>query len=361
MLFRSSLPTKAKIAVVDSTQIAVPPPGFNVRMLRAAVRAVRFLVRYEANRPVAVLIFSSSGASFVEKCLYAAYSRLRGSRVLFFLRDGGFMVIARRSAAYRTYARQMLRASHVVLCQSASWRQFFATEIGVDVNRCAIVENWTVSRSDLAIGDERDYQRTTTLKIGYLGWIEETKGIMDLLEALRLLVSGCPVSSLELIVAGQGTALAKCERFVRANGIASNVTFLGWVSGEQKAKFLREVNIFVLPSHFEGISNAMLEAMAAGLPVVVTRVGGLPDVVQDGCDGLVVEPGDPLALRDAISTLAGDPNLRESLGRAARAKAERFDVERAVDQLLALAAPSPPIPRVADRPAGDPGPGGLSK
>jgi glycosyltransferase involved in cell wall biosynthesis len=286
-----------------------------------------------------VLIFSSSGASFVEKSLYAMYGRLRGSRVLFFLRDGAFMIHMRRSVIRRVFARYLFRASHVVLCQSARWRDFFTSEIGVPIDRCRIVENWTVTRSDLALGDERDYCATTPVKIGYLGWIEETKGVTDLLEACRLLCStdGVPV---RLMIAGRGTALTKCERFVRSNGLASNVEFLGWVSGEKKVKFFREIDVFVLPSHFEGLPNAVIEAMAAGLPVVVTRVGGLPDVVEHGKDGLIVEPKDPLALRDAMSSLLKDVGLRASLGRAARIKAERFNVERAVDQILDLAAPS---------------------
>jgi glycosyltransferase involved in cell wall biosynthesis len=336
LLLQSSLQHRARLTVVDSTQVSVPPPGFFRRLLRACWRAGTFLYRYERNRPNAVLLFSSAGFSFLEKSFYASYAHARGSQVLFFLRDGGFIVDARRSARYRRFAQRLLRINDVVLCQSEAWRTFFVRELGLPDARCAVVENWTVSRADLAIGDSRSYRRNATLRLLYLGWIEETKGIFDLLEAFRRLLANTATNAVELVLAGRGSAYQKCEEWVVANHIDSHVRFLGWVSGVEKARALKEADIFVLPSYFEGLSNSMLEAMAAGLPVVVTRVGGLPDVVRDEREGLLVDPRDITALHGALARLVLDENLRESLGRTARNTAARFEVEAAVDKLLAL-------------------------
>jgi glycosyltransferase involved in cell wall biosynthesis len=308
-----------------------------VRALRALLRSGRFLVSFERSRPHALLIFSSAGASFVEKSIYAAYGHLRGSRVLFFLRDGAFMLRARRSPAYRSAARILLRSADVVLCQTLGWREFFVAEIGIEPSRCEVVENWTIQQSDLAIGEGRSYGSGPKIRLLFLGWMEETKGILDLLAAFRFLLDEVLPVDVELILAGGGRDLDRCKDIVASAGLAG-VRFLGWISGEAKQQTLKEADIFVLPSHFEGLSNAMLEAMAAGLPVVVTRVGGLPDVIHHEVDGLLVEPRDVAGLRDALLRLIGDRSLREALGLAARAKAGTFCVERAVDQLLDLAS-----------------------
>ena len=95
--------------------------------------------------------------------------------------------------------------------------------------------------------------------------------------------------------------------------------------------------MFVLPSRSEGIPLTALEAMACGLPVVATRVGGLPEVVDDGVTGLLVAPADPAALAQAMVAIWTDPERRDRMGRAGRLRAEeRFDVRRMVAEYEAL-------------------------
>jgi glycosyltransferase involved in cell wall biosynthesis len=108
------------------------------------------------------------------------------------------------------------------------------------------------------------------------------------------------------------------------------------------------MDVFVLSSRHEGLSIALVEAMALGRPVVVTRVGGLPEVVDDGQEGLLVPPGDPAALAAGIAALLGDGDLRRRMGEAARRRARGLDVRHAVrrtEELYAeLVADRPPIP-----------------
>lgn len=337
LLMQSSLPHRAQVTVVDSTQLSVPPPGLLVRSARAGWRALTFFFLYERNGPDTVLLFSASGASFLEKSFYAKYARARGSRVMFFLRDGGFLVQARRSSTYRRLAKACLRTCDVVLCQSSTWQRFFVAEMGLPEERCAILENWTVGERELTAGRERSYVPRSPLVVLFMGWIEETKGVFDLLEAFRRVCRESAQPSAKLVFAGGGTAVTACRDWVRTNGLDEHVQFAGWVEGDEKEELLRQADVFALPSHFEGLSNAMLEAMAAGLPVAVTRVGGLPDVVEDGRQGLLVEAGDVDALHQALRRLIADPGLRETLGRQAHLTATRFGVERAVTRLLELA------------------------
>ena len=122
-----------------------------------------------------------------------------------------------------------------------------------------------------------------------------------------------------------------------AAGLGNAVTFAGWVRGEEKLALLQEAALLALPSYAEGVPIAVLEAMAAGLPVVTTPVGGIPDLIADGRNGLLVQPGDVPALASAINRLLDDPALRGAMGDLNRQQVvAEYDVPRYVDRLLAL-------------------------
>ena len=109
---------------------------------------------------------------------------------------------------------------------------------------------------------------------------------------------------------------------------------------------LAEADVFCLPSIYEGLPLAILEAMAAGLPVVATAVSGNPEAVEDGVTGLLVPPESATALADALITLLADPERRRAMGEAARARvAERFSIDRIAAEHLALLQRLVPPPR----------------
>jgi len=136
-------------------------------------------------------------------------------------------------------------------------------------------------------------------------------------------------ADLRVEVAGGGPCLEDLKRLVVELGIAERVTFLGEV--RDVPAVLARARLFVLPSRSEGIPLTVLEAMARGLPVVATRVGGLPEVVVEGKTGYLVPPADPAALAEAILTVWRDPGGGRAMGRTGRQRAEdRFNVRRMV-------------------------------
>jgi glycosyltransferase involved in cell wall biosynthesis len=123
---------------------------------------------------------------------------------------------------------------------------------------------------------------------------------------------------------------------VEQHGLEDVVRFRGWLRGEDLEAAFREADVFVLPSWAEGFPNAMIEAMAAGLAVVVTSVGNIPDIVRGGVHARVVPPRDPAALDEAILALVTDGDSRWRLAAAAHAlAASTWGVERAADDILA--------------------------
>src|SRR6266568_2964599 len=120
----------------------------------------------------------------------------------------------------------------------------------------------------------------------------------------------------------------------RALGIEDQITFTGPLPRADVIRAYGSADIFVLPSLFEPFGIVLLEAMAAGLPIVASRVGGIPEVVQDGATGLLVRPGDSRVLAEAIGRLISDPSLRSQMGEAGRLRAAAFSWERLVPRIL---------------------------
>jgi glycosyltransferase involved in cell wall biosynthesis len=109
----------------------------------------------------------------------------------------------------------------------------------------------------------------------------------------------------ELALVGEGGERARLERLVREEGVAASVRFLGPLPQAQVADWLAAADLLCLPSHSEGSPNVVVEALASGVPVVATRVGGVPDLVSDGINGLLVPPADPSSLADALDAARG--------------------------------------------------------
>ena len=133
---------------------------------------------------------------------------------------------------------------------------------------------------------------------------------------------------------------------------AGRATWLGWLERDAAGAALADADIVVLPSISEGLPVVLLEALSQGKAVVATRAGGIPEVISDGIDGVLVEPGDPGALARALARVAGDTGLRTRLGAAAAARADRLghdEVCRRLDDLYRELAPARPVAGAASR------------
>ena len=167
----------------------------------------------------------------------------------------------------------------------------------------------------------------------FVGRLAAVKGVPVLLEALQGLIADHP--GLRLTLVGDGPERAALE--ARAQGLGHHVDFVGYRSQDEVAALLREATALVLPSFAEGLPVVLMEALAARVPVVATRIAGVGELVEDGVSGLLVPPGDAAALRDALARLLADPALRARMGEAGRARVvAAFDSEREAAWLATL-------------------------
>jgi glycosyltransferase involved in cell wall biosynthesis len=183
-------------------------------------------------------------------------------------------------------------------------------QAGVEENRIRRIS----SGVDAARFDRRQNELNEVKTIGCIGVLEERKGQRFLLEAAAELKSRG--LKLEYRFAGDGSLRAELENQAKRFGIGAEARFLGFVG--DMAGFFAGVDLVAMPSLFEGLGIAALEAMAAAKPVVATRVGGLAESIIDGETGILVSPGDARALADAIGHLAVSPPLAAAMGRRGR-------------------------------------------
>ena len=332
ILLSSSFSSRLDLDLLDSTQMSNPPPGFAVRFARAAGRFVRFIRRFEQRRPDAVLLFVAVGASIVEKGAMAWYARLRGVPAIMFPRGGSVIDDCRDSALTRVWVRSSFRGARKIICQSESWQRFAIGVLGFECTNVAVIRNWTATRDLLDVGARRVAPQDPIVRLLFLGWLDREKGIFELLEACRRLVGR---QRFTLDLAGEGNSSAEVRVLVARYDLTEQVRFCGWLRGTDLLQALSEADVLVLPSWAEGLPNAMIEAMAARLAVVVTRVGAIPELITDHHSGLLVEPRDIDSLARALDEIISDRSLRENLGcEAYKIAARDFEVEAAVDRLM---------------------------
>jgi glycosyltransferase involved in cell wall biosynthesis len=145
---------------------------------------------------------------------------------------------------------------------------------------------------------------------------DEWKGLDVLLRAMALLREGD--ETVRLVLAGDGPLRSELQQLAASLHVDEQVQFIGYQSRPAVARLLNECMLFVLPSRYESLGIAVVEALACGKPVVATAVDGIPEIIEDGTNGILVEPEDARALAAAIRRLLGDADLRARLGRAGR-------------------------------------------
>jgi glycosyltransferase involved in cell wall biosynthesis len=166
----------------------------------------------------------------------------------------------------------------------------------------------------------------------FVGNIIPHKGLHVAIEALSSLATGW-----ELRVVGTGPDEARCRQTAQRLGLSGRVVFLGHKRPEEVERHLAQADVLVLPSEMEGLPYVILEAMASSLPVVASRVYGIPEAVVEGETGLLVPPGNVPALATALGRIGASAELRARLGANARRRFERdFTLERQVEAMSAL-------------------------
>jgi glycogen(starch) synthase len=288
------------------------PPGAlgAVLALRRAARAFRPDV-------IHVQCFSANG-------MYAELlTRMSGARLVVSLQGETVMDdqdIYTHSTTLRWGLRSGLRRADVVTACSGFVLDDAVRRFGLAVGAGVVIPNG-VEPAEAAVPEalELPFDRFV---LAY-GRVVAKKGFDLLVDAFARVSSAYP--DIGLVIGGDGAARGELEQQVAAAGLAARVVFPGRLSRNQVAWATAAASLFVLPSRVEPFGIVVLEAMRAGLPVVVSNRGGAPDIVRDGVEGFVVDPTDTAGLSARIGTVLADPELAARLGAAGRERVTAFD------------------------------------
>lgn len=229
-------------------------------------------------------------------------------------------------------------------------RQTAVADRVAPANRVCVVTNGVAVDRDAGADPRLLAFRGEGPLCGLVAGLRDQKGLPTLLDALDLLAS--EGRAVRFAIVGNGPLRAEVEERVSRPSLAETTMLLPFEAPVER--YLNALDVFVLPSYWEGMPIAILEAMSLGLPVVATAVNGTPEAVADGRTGLLVPPRDARRLADAICEIASDGERRTAMGNEGRATADaRFTVPRMVDQMLDVyraVASGRPLP-IATRPA----------
>lgn len=340
-LLNSPLPELVDLAFVQTSaqnRTLSRSGRFTLRNLVSAIQdCARFTGSLIKHRPQVTHISTAFGVSFLKHSLCVWIARLGGCRVLLHPRCSITVLYLRRSRLWQWYFRQVIRQTSGVLALSSEWLQL--REI---VPSCTVyyLPNAIDQTSYREIAEQRLSQppKEPPLNVLYLGYLGRDKGSFDLIEAAKILKSaGAP---LKIHLVGEELHEGEKEALfsrVREEDLEDTVVIHPAAYGSDKLAFFREADLFVYPSYHEGLPNAVLEAMACALPVVATRVGGIPDQVQDGGNGLLVDPANPGQLAQALGRLCQDTTLRRKMQRKSfRFAVERYDMQTYIPRLAGI-------------------------
>lgn len=334
-LIASPLTEFTQWCLLDSTQESLPPPGVLRRTYLSFKRMARYSWQLVSFRPETVLLFSGNGLSFCEKGCMAVMASLLRKRVVFCPRSGLVVDDCRRNSIMRWAVRFVLRRCTYVVCQGGEWQDFFRRASGLALKRLPVIWN-SVNAAEYAAVPE--LQARTPVTVLFLGWIERNKGVFDLVEAIAEIRHR--FGPARVVMCGDGSDRVALEERVQRADLGSIIEFRGWVRGADKMHAISQCDLLVLPSYREGFPNVLLEAMAAGRPVLATSVGAVPELVQHRQTGMLCAPGDRKSLAESLLELCRDFELRRRLAVAGKRRiTEQHDIARTWQQWWSVLRP----------------------
>lgn len=269
-------------------------------------------LKYVSTRYKVAHIHSCSGTDFYRSSIFVYLFKLMGKKVILHLHGGMFENFYR---SHSTFVRKVCSKCDMLVTVSNYFVELLKHHrLNDDVR---LLHNSIPDAAPHTLSKNND-----KIVFSFLGAIDKHKGIYEILEAIG---ENKPLFENKIIlkIGGSGNTGYMFD-IIRHHGLENMVEYKGWVSDKEKEEFLQTSNVYIQPSHFESFGISILEAMNYGLPIITTGEGGIPDLVTDGVNGLIVRTGNKSDIANAISKLTTDKELRLKLGHASSLKAREF-------------------------------------
>jgi len=225
---------------------------------------------------------------------------------------------------FRAVIRRLLNRNDLVICLSPQWFDFFSNL--VPAAKLKILNNPVPAAVGIIAKKDNDI-----MNFLFLGRIGNRKGVFDLVKAVSLLPP--ELRRLTRLTIGGNGEVQKLQDLIKTLSVEDCVTYAGWVDGQLKTELLAAADVYILPSYNEGLPVSILEAMAYGLPVISTPIGGIPEVVREGINGFLVEPGNTQEIADRIGKMVNSRELAAEMGKASLQTVKPFMADSVFPEL----------------------------
>lgn len=294
-----------------------------------AIALIAFVKALVANRVSLVHLHVSEKGSVFRKIILLWIAKAFGRSVVMHTHGCEFHLFHANLPGWVRYGVNLsLQQADCVVTLSESWRRYYIRHCGLSRNRVVVLPNpvdipaAVPSRSQ--VNSVVSAAKEPPVRIAFLGRIGARKGAFDLIRAFAQLPAECRDRA-QLMLAGDGEVQGAIA-LVNQLGLSQQITLMGWLSAAECKQLLSTSHLFALPSYNEGLPMAVIEAMAWGLPVISTPVGGIPELISHQKTGYLVEPGDIDSLAKSMQFLIENAGVRESVGQKARERVLPLDI-----------------------------------
>ena len=288
--------------------------GFFNKFLIATCSLVKYLFLVITGQICLLHVHVSSRASFWRKSCFLLVAYIFGLPTIIHLHGSEFAIFYEQECGSfkKRFVRFIFNNASRIIVLSSAWN-IWVQGISTNSNIISIYNPVILPEQPLP------WNARIPHRILFLGRLGKRKGVYDLIDAIKILDK--KYLDLMLILGGDGEH-KKVLSYLSDIGVSEQVDLIGWVKGIDKDNLLASAVLYVLPSYNEGLPMSILEAMACGLPIISTPIGGIPEAVTDGVEGFLVNPGDINAIANRIVQILSEPGLAERMGAASRLKIE---------------------------------------
>ncbi len=299
--------------------------GWLIKLITAASAYFQMIYLILRGKVSFMHVHAAMRGSFWRKNLFITTARLLGVPSILHLHGSEMKTFYQALPnSGKRLVKWALENTDVVLVLSESWKTFILG--AAEKANVIVINNYVTMPTGASKKKSED-----DFNVLFLGILGERKGVFDLLKAWPEVLKKSPTA--KLLIGGNGE-IEKSKQLAASLGISHAVEFLGWVDEVEKQSFLELAHVFVLPSYNEGLPMSVLEAMSYEVPVVTTTVGGIPELIQNGENGILIEPGDQSALSSALIKLGLDDRYRNAIAKAGKKRVkESFSDQTVIPQL----------------------------
>lgn len=289
----------------------------------------KLFIRLTFNHRIEVIhIHAASYGSFYRKFIISIIGKFIFRRkIIYHIHGGGFKDFYEKGRVIKWLIKKLFSKVDVVVCLSQSWYEFYYSNF--KIKRIIILPNIIDFPEPKSINKKREL-----INLLFLGLICREKGIYDLLNVVSRKKEKY-IGKIKLLIGGNGETKSLNE-FIKKNQLEGLVEFLGWVEKRKKIEVFNNSDIFILPSYKEGLPLSILEAMSYGMPIISSKVGGIPEIVINNRNGILIEPGNLELIENSLDFFIENREKINDFGMASKSMVKKYLPDSVLKELTSL-------------------------